>query len=788
MMRKYMSRLVALFLVLSMVVLFVPVQAQAADITRPAGYTDEEWEEYLRMLRLQAEQAELAAKAGTVTSTETATDGSEVTVTPPSADSVPKQSVTVDVPVEDAAEVTGDTAVTDGTVTIPAEGEGADPTTVDATITEEYDLNANVSKVEITDGEITDIEYDISMDKTTTYTEEKAEGDTSDPYVKTETTEDVDIQQNQEAKENGTPAPQYRVNMTVNGMQDAPTRVEHRYKETDDGEEKVEYYYNADNGIDETDTSKKYFTTSGFDKQEKESTSLVETVTNKVVSLWTSFLGIFHITNDAFENQNSKEMSSTLSGAVNGANAGDTVDMLRDYDTTKSAEVDKNVTVDLNGNTYTNSGTGAAMDVTGSNVAIENGAIISGGTGVEVGSTNKGFSLKNLFLKSNADNKANAETAGLKVAASGNTTTVENSVVDSTNSRYGIQYTGEGSGSSTLKVKNSDVFGGTGVAVKDANAKIANSVVIGTDKAKTATDSGAAVSVEQSSAGKSVEITGGLFDSARDVENIYATSKNAIDSITIKGGRFTNPDDLYSYLPNGRALLSHNDGSYFVYEVVGTDYTPTRDGYRFLGYTDGKGHAITLAQAAKNGIIAYAQWKAIPEEVKEVPLITVKTDEKDCTTKVTIKGDTAFVTVKDKDGEFAPISEVTIPSVKRLQDKDIDTVEIQVDKDVTLVLDVEKAKKNGFTDTVEVNLEKDTLLITSGKDTCIELDIAVLKASDKPVEIQLVEGELTVTLGKSSSLSVDLTKALKRGERIVVKLENGVLKLYDKYNKPIEEN
>ena len=63
MMRKYMSRLVALFLVLSMVVLFVPVQAQAADITRPAGYTDEEWEEYLRMLRLQAEQAELAAKA-----------------------------------------------------------------------------------------------------------------------------------------------------------------------------------------------------------------------------------------------------------------------------------------------------------------------------------------------------------------------------------------------------------------------------------------------------------------------------------------------------------------------------------------------------------------------------------------------------------------------------------------------------------------------------------------------------------------------------------------------------
>ena len=143
--------------------------------------------------------------------------------------------------------------------------------------------------------------------------------------------------------------------------------------------------------------------------------------------------------------------------------------------------------------------------------------------------------------------------------------------------------------------------------------------------------------------------------------------------------------------------------------------------------------------------------------------------------------------MKDAKGEIVPISEVKISSVKQLQNLKIDTIEIQVDEDVTLVLDIEEAKKNGFVDTIEVTLDKDTLLITSGKDTCIELDIAVLKASDKPVEIQLVESELTVMLGKSSSLSVDLTKALKTGERIVVKLQNGVLKLYDKYNKPIKE-
>ena len=168
--------------------------------------------------------------------------------------------------------------------------------------------------------------------------------------------------------------------------------------------------------------------------------------------------------------------------------------------------------------------------------------------------------------------------------------------------------------------------------------------------------------------------------------------------------------------------------------------------------------------------------------LKMVPGNTITKDP-----KVTVKGDTAFVTVKDSNGEFAPISEVKVISVKKLQLLKIDTIEIRVDEDVALVLDIEKAKENGFDDTIEVTLDKDTLLITSGKDTCIELDIAVLKASDKPVEIQLVEGELSVQLGKNSTMSVDLTKALKTGERIVVKLENGVLKLYDKYNKPIED-
>ena len=794
MMRKYVSRLLALALVLCMVVLCVPVRAYADVPVRPEGMTDEEWAEYLRKWN-EVVVIEETVAADTTTTVEVVTtdaSGAETTTTPAPAPAVPEQSVTVIVPVEEGATVEGDTVTSEETVTVPETDVDGTPTgeteTVEATIEEKYEVDATVKEVEITDGEITDITYDVSMEKTTTVT-----GEGGTPIGTSETVKNVDVVENKEAADAGTPAPQYNVNLTVNGMKDAPTRVEHKYtatkKQTIDGAEtevqveETEYYYNAANGIDETDTNKKYFTVSGFEEEDIAAATETPTVKDKVVSLWTSFLGIFHITNDAFEGTETKDTYANLSAAAD-ANEGKAVDMLRDYETDKSAVLDNDVNVDLNGHTYTNTGNSAAITSSGSKVAVQNGEIYSGGDGVDV--TGGKFSLKNIFLKSNAKDTNTGTTAGIKATGGASEVAVVDSDIDGTNSRYGIQYNGSSNASNKLIVQNSGVVGGTGIAVDNANASISGSYVAGIGKAAKGTNSGAAVAASGNS---KVEISSGLYDSARAVDNIYVTGKNA--SVSITGGRFTDPDHLYDYLPRNRAVISHNDNSYFLYEVVGTDYVPSRDGYRFLGYTDGDGNAITLAEAARRGVIAYAQWKEIPEKLASAltvaDLIKVKTDEKNCTTKVTVKGDTAFVTVKDSNGEFAPISEVKVISVKKLQLLKIDTIEIRVDEDVALVLDIEKAKENGFDDTIEVTLDKDTLLITSGKDTCIELDIAVLKASDKPVEIQLVEGELSVQLGKNSTMSVDLTKALKTGERIVVKLENGVLKLYDKYNKPIED-
>lgn len=787
MMRKTVSRLLALVLVLCMVVLCVPVRAQAdVDMTRPEGLTDEQWEELLRLRLLEEAKKNGEALADTDTITESPDTGnvvvSETVPITAAPDAAKEQTVIVETPLE-AETISENKTENDYKATLPATDSAPDPT--EATVAESFDLKASATVETTADGEVTDIEYNISLDE---HIEAKANGKT----VAEGKVEDLDKALNTKTQNPS----EFKVDMTINGMDEKKvTRVEHKYytpkKSTApssgaapleeppaETEEHIEYYYNAANGIDETDTSKKYFTVSEVEKK-TETSGVVSVVKEKVVSLWTSFLGIFHITTDAFEGAaDANGKKNTYDNLTEAAASEKKVEMLRDYETGATADLNKKVTVDLNGHDYTNTGDDAAMNVTGGDVTVKNGDIISNGAGAEVSGTGTRFSLKNIFLRSNANKDAAGNTAAVSIRDSGNTVDVDDTHIDGTRSTYGIQDTS--TGKNTVNIDDSVIEGKTGVALKNTDADIRDSYLRST--------SGPALSVDGNSKDNEVVITNGRFESGKAAANIYAKDKDDIASITVKGGRFTDPTGLCSYVPYGYAAICRNDGSHFLYEVVSTDYTPTRDGYRFLGYTDGNGNAISLAEAYRKGIIAYAQWKEIHETAaKPAPLITVKTDEKNCTTKVTVKGDTAFVTVKDKDGDFAPISEVIVPSVKRLQNKEIDTVEIQVDEDVTLVLDIEKAKENGFTDVVEVSLEKDILLITSGKDTCIELNVAELKASDKPVEIQLVEGELSVLLGKNSTMSVDLTKALKTGERIVVKLENGVLKLYDKYNKPIKE-
>lgn len=219
MMRKHVSRLLALVLVLCMVVMCVPVRAHAeVNLTRPENITDEEWEILRKKLlaQLAAEQAaDMKPEALPETDSLSKSDSGNLTVTDTakttgSADT--NQTVSVELPPQaDTITTTTDddnkTTITneyDTTITVNGEEKNV-------TVEESYDLNATVKDTEtVGDGEnkeVTDITYDVSLNGSIS-AEKKAE-ETTEKVVENTVIPNVDAAANKAAEEETVPAPQY---------------------------------------------------------------------------------------------------------------------------------------------------------------------------------------------------------------------------------------------------------------------------------------------------------------------------------------------------------------------------------------------------------------------------------------------------------------------------------------------------------------------------------------------------------------------------------------------------
>lgn len=873
MLRKYLARLLAFVLVLNLV-LCAPLSAGATEVTFKEPPAQNEVDVFVPDQLTNSPDGNLVVS-------------DEATVSADVSESVPEQSVSIELPIQGSTidEEGGKKASYD--ILFSQEGENGELVVdkVEAVETDSFDITAEVTDVETTgDGQVTDITYNVSLDEKTSIVEKEEPGKVLLPE---QVTKKVDIAEN---SAEGDYTPEYKVNMSINGMNDQEvTRVEHKYKETKDAtEEKVEYYYNAKTKTNtEADNGKKFFTV----VQET-----VENVKTSFVSLVTNFFGKFHITTDAFEgaanDKGEKVAYSDLASAVNSAAEGSTVEMLRDYITGKSAVITKsdNVTVDLNGKTYTDtdpnlkaadgSETGnAAMKLTGNNqnLTIQNGTIVSGNRGVNVTGSGNKVIVDRVTITSDqrgvqvSGSENDVTVSGTTVVAEGdvgvgdfnakNTIKIEKSDVITTGDgslgvfhngsnggadiqiigsyvsaggtgSWGIYVSGSNGsttrdGKNNLTLTDSTIVGSdTGVEVKYTNVTVNNSELVGFGVPPTyvgnnngTTTSGVALAVTDNRTFKddgtlkgsdhtagTITINSGYFYGHKDIDNIFVAAKlNAEDSqatIQLNGGRFVYPNGLYKYTDSTHAVISYNDGSEYPYEVVKDGTTPTRPGYTLQGYKDDKDNDITLAEAIATKAIAYAQWELIPaadtteeapaktpttEAPKDAPAIIVEADSKGNNVDVSIKDSTAVVTVSTPAGEAAAVSEVTIPSVAELQKQGVDTVEIQVEENVTLELGIADTGDT-LTDSVKVTREEDTLVISSGEKSEIVIHMTELKAAaTEPVRIQYNKGVLTISLSANAVYTVDLKDALAADKALTVKLEDGVLKLYDKDGNLIQE-
>ena len=837
MLRKYLARLLAFALVLNLV-LCAPLSVGAEEVKFEAAQNNvqsvvvagENTEGATTLNALQESDTLTESETGNVVVSDTAETTATTDIKGFDIDeTIPKQAVSVEVP-EPVGEINDEQTVNEVT------DNGV-------TVDESFDLDADITAVAKEGDQITDIEYDIALDAQGTVTSESA--GSAEPTV----IQDIDQNWEQVSETQ----PEFKVNMSIKGMNDQQvTRVEHKYKETKDGDVKVEYYYNPNTKTNtDADSGKKFFTVV------KET---VKNVQSSFVSLVTNFLGKFHITTDAFEgaadDKGEKATYSDLASAVNNAETGRTVEMLRDYEASGSATItnSSNVTVDLNGKTYTSDITsGNAVTVEGSNqtLTIQNGTINSGNRGVRVKGDNNTLTVDNIDLTAEGD-------VGIFDYGNKNTTTIKNSEIRAkSNDPYtiyhngsygganieiigsyvsatsqngwaiyisGSKYTTDQVGLNNLTLTDSTIEGSeTGVEVKYTNVTINNSKLVGFGTPPDyiannngSTTIGAALAVTDNrkyddnnpeklvspdSTAGTIIINSGYFYGHKDIDNIYVAAKlNANDdqaTIQLNGGRFVNVKGLYNLTDSTHAVISHNDGSEYPYEVVAAGTTPTRAGYKFLGFKDDKGNAITLEQAIAKKAIAYAQWELIPAEADETPVkpatapaekpvIIVEPDSKGNNVDVTIKGGTAEVTVSTPAGEAAAVSEVTIPSVAALQEQGVKTVKVQVEENVTLELGVAK-DDDTVADTIKITREDDILVITSGEQSEIAIHMTALKAAAaKPVSIKLDNGVLTIDLG-NGAYKLNVADALAASKSLSVKLEDGVLKLYDKDGNLIQE-
>ena len=201
-MKKFVAKLTAFMLILNLAVC-VPVSAYA-----------EEGKSF------DADSITMDTTEGTVTVTESV-EAPESTLAP-----VPAQSVSVEFDTEQALTQTpaDETQLSaDGTAIEYENAEGA-------AVDESFDLSAEITETETdAEGNLTDITYDVSLDQQTEEVTD-AEPTNTTPAV-TENVDEVWVGNNGE---------EIKVELSVNGMDTDPTRVEHTYEEN--GESKTEYY------------------------------------------------------------------------------------------------------------------------------------------------------------------------------------------------------------------------------------------------------------------------------------------------------------------------------------------------------------------------------------------------------------------------------------------------------------------------------------------------------------------------------------------------------------------
>lgn len=179
---------------------------------------------------------------------------------------------------------------------------------------------------------------------------------------------------------------------------------------------------------------------------------------------------------------------------------------------------------------------------------------------------------------------------------------------------------------------------------------------------------------------------------------------------------------------------------------------------------------------------------AQPAAKADDKLVEAKSDSSDNQATVTIEGTTAKITVSDSNGDAVAPQEVTIKSVSALEESGVTEASIQLDTNLVIDLDIATVKNASSSEVVTVLNENNVVTIKSGDKELVSVDVKpLLDDAGQQVTVKYSENSLKVVYGGEVVFDVDLSDLEVSGEKLTVKLENGMLKIYDSNGNLLKE-
>ena len=493
----------------------------------------------------------------------------------------------------------------------------------------------------------------------------------------------------------------------------------------------------------------------------------------------------------------------SLQDAINAAENGDTIILKKDVEECVVIAENKKITIDLGGYTLTN-GDNAATGCKKKDTITNSGNLT-----ITDSSTNKTGKVDNT-----------ADGCGALVNLSTGTATLNGgSFTRSKENGYSQEKSG---GNSWYNIKNhGTMYINDGVTVTQ-DGQFSSLFVNGWWDSKSELTEPHANDREVWASGKEAAliINGGTFSGGK-----YNIKNDDYGFVTINNGKFSNVK-TYNILNWNEAEINNgeftaNSGNIYNSYAVGgaTDGKLTITGGKFsssakklftkvvegstIGITGGVYDDSNVKNYVADGYVVtenggkYVVSKYVepaPVVVPEQTTTTKKTDtiveaKKDNATEqtnVAVEGTTAKITVTDDKGEFVAPQEVTIKSVTALESTGATEASIQLDTKLVLDLDVATIKSASTSDVVTVTNEDSVITVKSGETALVSVDVkAVLSETEQTVTVKFSENTVKVVCG-DTAYDIDLSELGGVGT-LTLKLENGVLKVYDKDGNLLKE-